>query len=261
MHMEQIWKLQWMQLRNHKLLYQVFLVFCLVSVLLSRFVFVPDLQDCRGSIVAVQSPMLTSQIVLFYLAISTPILVKKDYEDGTMYLMLTAGCIRSKLFLVKTIMAGFMNVIMGLVLFIIPVAYHTVLYGWGNAIALGGYILRLLLVAVIICRFTAQMILMSFLIKERYLAVGGGIARLAAELWLSSNYEIRNAAIPLFTAFNNIFDYTQESISHFNNTYIQFRITDQMDYNRQGCMLLFSFFVIVCCMIIGCSYFRLDDVH
>ncbi len=261
MNMKRVMKLQWIQLMRNRLFYLVFLVFTMVSVMFSKLIFMPQMQDCSGGVVAVQSAPFMCDMVALYVIVNTAVLLNQDYENGSMYLMLTAGYSRIPLYFTKMIFIMMINAIMGMLLLVTPVLFHTMLYGWGDTIGIGGYALRLLLVECFLCRISALMTLLSILVKRYYLTIGGGLGLLAAEWWLVANYEIHNACVPIITAFNKIFDYDTQYNSHFTSGYVSFQITDCLNVEQQGKILLISLLMILASAIVGCIYFRMDDVQ
>lgn len=261
MNMKRIITLQWLHLIRNRLFYVVFLCFSMVSVLFSKLIFMPQMQDCSGGVIAVQSSSFMCDIVVLYVIVNTAILMNQDYENGSMYLMLTAGCSRPTIYFTKMIFTMMINVIMGVLLMLIPVLFYTILYGWGDTVGIGGYTIRLLLVGCFICRVSALMILLAFIAKRYFLTIGGGLGLIAAEWWLTANYEIRNACVPIITAFNKIFDYETQYNSHFTSGYVSFQITDYLKVEQQGKIVLISLLMILASAIVGCIYFRMNDVQ
>lgn len=260
MKMKRIINLQWTQLKRNRLFYFGFLSFALVAVFLSRLVFNPQIQDCSGGVAAVCLPTLMSYIVVLFVMENTAVLINQDYADGTMYLMLTAGYSRTAIYFIKMLFVMCINSVMGVVLMLIPVVFHTMIYGWGDSIDLGGYAIRLLLLAVFLYRVSALMILLSFILKNRLLTIGCGIALIVAECRLTANYQIRNVSVPILSAFNKIFDYTFQIKSHFISGYVTFDIKDCMNVAQQVNSCFVSLAIVLLCALVGCGYFQWNDI-
>lgn len=260
MDMKRIIRIQWMQLQRNRWFYLVFVCFSLMAVLLSKIVCNPDMQDCSGGVVAVLSASFMDYIVVLYVMVNTAVLAAQDYEDGTMYLMLTAGYARAVVYLVKVIFVMAVNGIMSILLMLMPVVFHIAMYGWGDAIRPDGYMLRLLLIGCFMGRISALTLMLFFIVKKRFLTIGGGMAIVVAENWMTTNYEIRSENVLFLTTFQKIADYTWKAESHFTSGYITFQIKDSIDAARQGNIFLVSLGIVFACLMAGYGYFRWDDM-
>lgn len=258
--MKKLIRLQWLLLKKDWFVFLCLLSCCLISIIFTNLFILPELQDCCGGIVTILSLDYSKFMVILYVVVMVPYWIASDFETGIIHIVLTAGTARRKLFLLKSSMAMLLSCIGAFILFCIPAIYYSLSYGWGTLISIKGYVLRLLLAMGVVLRFSAVMVLLSFIWKKLFYAIGNGVLLVAAEMWLSGTYRVRFEAVPLMTAFSKVFNYSVDSITHFSSCYSSFQVAEEIKWGQQFEVLAVSGILVLLCLTVGYGYFKTDDV-
>ncbi len=132
---------------------------------------------------------------LFYVILATAQICGADFLDKTHNYELSGGHRRYEVYLGRVIAAALVGGVGALFFTILPVGIYTAIYGWGDKVAFGPILLRLLLMLLPYLRMVCEFAFLTFLVKNPYVVMGLGyvIFILTAALMSGTTVEVNSA--------------------------------------------------------------------
>ena len=116
----------------------------------------------------------TFMFPLFYVILATAQICGTDFLDKTHNYELSGGHRRYEVYLGRVIATAVVAGVGALFFTILPVGIYTALYGWGDKVAFGPILLRLLLMLLPYLRLVCEFAFLTFLVKNPYVGMGIG---------------------------------------------------------------------------------------
>lgn len=132
---------------------------------------------------------------IFYVILVTAQICGADFLDKTHNYELSGGHRRYEVYLGRVIAATLVGGVGALFFTILPVGIYTAIYGWGDKVAFGPILLRLLLMLLPYLRMVCEFAFLTFLVKNPYVVMGLGyvIFMLTAALMSGTTVEVNSA--------------------------------------------------------------------
>lgn len=180
-----------------------------------------------------------------------------DFMDKTQNYEIMSGHKRSEIYFSRVILSLLSGTISGLFLAAVPVVAAGIYYGWGEQMPVSDAVSRILLLVFPMIRMICEAVFLAFISKNSYLpvAVGGGAAML-------SSLGMLDQCTPLL------------GISNINllcriEKYMVFDVQEQILYTYDASLTLpdiagtviLSLAGGILALILGCYFFRKDDIH
>lgn len=113
-------------------------------------------------------------VALFFVVVCTAQTCFGDFVDKTTNYELMSGHMRWQVFWGRVITTLVVTVLGTIVVILTPAVVVTAINGWGTKLDIGGILIRLMLMILPIIRYSCELVLMGFIVKNPYVVMAGG---------------------------------------------------------------------------------------
>ena len=171
--------------------------------------------DLSGSMIFTSSVNYNIYILVFVFIV-TGLIASRDLSDKSVNYEIMYGHDRKNVFLSRAAAAMTAGAGGGILIFMCVPLTATAIYGWGNSISLSALLLRTLMIFLLYCRVSAEIIFLSALVKRTHIVYIIGTTAGFLELILGEETEGSRYALAA-NADMSILDFKMFSLSHLDD--------------------------------------------
>lgn len=195
---------------------------------------------------------------LIYILIAVGLFASRDLNDKTVNYEIMTGHDRRDIYISRAVICAMLGALGGIIMFAAVPVIDTIIYGWGGEIPVSTALIRILLLFLLYLRVSAELILISVVVRRTYLVyiigvVAGLMELIAAEVFEGSRYVLA------LTASYQILNFSAFQLTHFNN---KREVFFDSVMGPETVMLVITFYVLVTigCLFYGSIYFDRTDL-
>lgn len=225
------------------------------------FIQLADRDGLNGGLSLVVTGEMSFVFCLYLLIVIVPRVCAWDFNDRTINYEVLSGHKRAESFIGRILVAYGLAFSLTALLVGCPIIYGIIKGGWGSNVSLGDTALRILLLAVGVLRFTAELILVSFLFRNSVLASVLGIICIEA---LSMPFMlIQDGAYSFMSSLDCISDaliFNNNIMGFENGKDITIFLTEFPSYYIPGAVIS-GLVVTTLCLVGAYMFFRKVDLR
>lgn len=175
--MGNIIKSQFYQLRKHRL---IFILAVGITAVLTAVAVLNDVWNLSltttitGSNYFAGSMHMSALLSSMFISVAVAMICGSDFPDKTTNYELMSGHLRRDVYLGRAVTAYIVTLIGWFIISFTPVITMTVINGWGDDISIADAAFRTLLMLFPVTRMICEFIMLTFLVKNPYVTMGGG---------------------------------------------------------------------------------------
>ena len=215
-------------------------------------------EDISASMLLGMNAASYGGIAAMYVFIAVTVFFTRDLTDKTVNYEIMNGHDRKAVFLSRAAAAVFLAVVGGAVMFVVLPVITTIQYGWGSSITFGTIALRMTLVLILFVRVSAEIVLVSTLVKRTSFAIIAGVIAYLAGI-VMNEFE---GAVHIVTelSLTRLLSFSSFSLTHLDDTAELFFV-DTMKASTAAAVALGNLIVAAVLIYISCRLFCRSDLE
>lgn len=198
---------------------------------------------------------------LFYTILVTAQICGADFLDKTHNYELSGGHKRYEVYLGRVIAAAIVGGVGALFFTILPVGIYTALYGWGDKVAFGPILLRMLLMLLPFLRLVCEFAFLTFLVKNPYVIMGLGYVIFMITIVLTSNSVVIVSSVFLGITNLNLLSQVSQWYTYGLGNDMNYIFDASFRTGTIGGTVAASMVIGVCALYLGYVFFKNDDMN
>lgn len=257
--MKNLIKAQLYQLKKNRILILIFLALCIMQVSGSAGEMAyQNWELSAGGYLAANGLSVLSPVILIVILVTAEV-CGADFMDKTGNYELMAGYRRKDIFFSRTVLSVLLSLPAMYLLLLVWAVAAIALGGWGTELSSGAILVRMVLLIFPIFRLICEFIFLSYVIKNQYVVMGGGLFLFMGNAVLSIPEHAR-----MFSSIGSIHELVSFS------SWATFRLVDEKEIRIYESAIssvdalgiaVISVLAGILFLWLGYQFYKKDDLH